>query len=50
MEKSTKSISTINPAIMENMECLIIKARASFIDLKGVYHLIMVYHYALFRF
>ena len=29
-----KSISTINPANMENMECLIIKARASSINLK----------------
>ena len=29
-----KSISTINPAITENMECLIIKARTSYIDLK----------------
>ena len=29
-----KSISTINPAITENMECSIVKARASFIDLK----------------
>jgi len=29
-----KSISTINPAITENMECSIIKVYASFIDLK----------------
>ena len=33
-ENSTKSNSTINPAITENMECLIIKAHASFINLK----------------
>ena len=29
-----KSISTINPALMENAECLIVKAHALFIDLK----------------
>ena len=29
-----KSICTINPAIMENTECLIVKAHASFINLK----------------
>ena len=29
-----KSISTINPAITENTECLIIKACASFVNLK----------------
>ena len=29
-----KSISTINPAITENTECLIVKAGTSFIDLK----------------
>ena len=29
-----KSISTNNPAIMENMECTIIKARAPVIDIK----------------
>jgi len=29
-----KSISTINPTITENTECLIGNARASFIDLK----------------
>jgi len=29
-----KNISTINPAITENKECSIIKACASFIDLK----------------
>jgi len=29
-----KSVSIINPAIKENMECLIIKAQGSFIDLK----------------
>jgi len=29
-----KSISIINPAITENTECLIVKAHASFIDLK----------------
>ena len=33
-ENSTKSISTINPAIMENKECLIVKAHTSFINLK----------------
>jgi len=34
MENSMKSISTINPAITENMEGLIVKVCASFIDLK----------------
>ena len=34
MKNSIKSISTINPAIVENTECSIIKARALFIDLK----------------
>ena len=34
MENSTKSIYTINPAITENTECLIVKACASFINLK----------------
>ena len=34
MENSLKSISTINPAIMENTECSIVKVRASFINLK----------------
>jgi len=29
-----KSISTINPANMENMECLIVNARTLFINLK----------------
>ena len=29
-----KSISTINPAIMENTECTIIKAHAPVIDIK----------------
>ena len=29
-----KSISTINATIMENTECLIVKARASFFSLK----------------
>ena len=29
-----KSTSIVNPASMENMECLIVKVRASFIDLK----------------
>jgi len=34
MENSLKSISTINPAITENTKFSIIKAHASFIDLK----------------
>ena len=34
MENSTKSISTINPAITENKECSIVNVRASFISLK----------------
>jgi len=34
MENSMKSSSTINAAIMENTECLIVKVRTSFIDLK----------------
>ena len=34
MENSTKSISTINSAITENMECPIINVHASFINLK----------------
>ena len=29
-----KSISVINPAIMENTKCLIVEVHASFIDLK----------------
>ena len=29
-----KSISTINPAITENTECMIVEARASVIDIK----------------
>ena len=29
-----QSISTINPAIMENTECTIVKARAPVIDIK----------------
>ena len=33
-ENSLKSISTINPAITENMECSIVKVHASFINLK----------------
>jgi len=33
-QNNVKSISKINPAIMENTECLIIKAHASFIDFK----------------
>ena len=34
MENSVKSISTINPAIMENTDCLIVKTCISFINLK----------------
>ena len=45
MENSIKSISIINPAITEKMECLIVNMRASFIDLKvGV----LLDYYALF--
>ena len=33
-KNSMKSISTINPAIMEDMQCLIIEECAPFIDLK----------------
>ena len=48
MQNNIKSISTINPVIMENTESLIVKAHASSIDLKvGIS---MVYHYASFRF
>ena len=36
MEKSTKSISTVNPTITENTECLIVKACIPDIDLKVV--------------
>ena len=40
-----KSISTINPAFTENMECLVVNARTSFINLKvGV----LLDYYALF--
>ena len=47
MENSTKSIFTINSAIMENMECSIVNVHASFIDLKvGV----LLDYYALFIF
>ena len=35
---------------MENMECLIVEARASFIDLKWLCRLIMVYYNASFHF
>jgi len=34
MENSTKSISTINPAITKNMEHSIVNAHTSFINLK----------------
>ena len=34
MENSLKSIFTINPAITENTECLIVKGHTSFIDKK----------------
>jgi len=34
MENSMKIISTINPAITENTECSIVKARGSFIKSK----------------
>ena len=44
------SISTINPAITENMECLIIKAHSPVIDIKVGVSLNKVYRYALFRF
>jgi len=44
-----KNISKINTAIEENMECLIVKVYASFIDLKvGV--LLDLYHYTSFCF
>ena len=43
-----KSISTITPAITENMEYMIVKAHAPVIDMKvGVS---TVYHYASFCF
>jgi len=45
-----KSISTINPAITENTERTIVKARAPVIDIKWVCRLNTVYHYASFRF
>ena len=44
-----ENISTINPAITENTECLIVEVRTSFIDLKvGVS--LDLYHYTLFHF
>jgi len=51
-EDNMKSISTTNPAITENTECMIVKARASVIDIKNGYVccLNMVYHYASFCF
>jgi len=46
-----KSISTIKPAIMENMECMIVKAHSPVIDFNvGVCCLNTVYHYASFCF
>ena len=42
-----KSISTINPAITESS---IVKVHASFIDLKWVYLLIIVYYNDSFHF
>ena len=49
MENSMKSIFTINPAIIESMECLIIRTLTQMIDLKvGV--LLDLYRYASFRF
>ena len=35
MENSTKNISTINPAIVENTECSIVKACVSFINFQS---------------
>ena len=43
-----KSVSKINPAIMENMECSIIEAWASLLSLK-VGASLDLYHYALSR-
>ena len=45
-----KSICTINPAITENTESSIVKVHASFIDLKWVYLLIIVYYNDSFHF
>ena len=44
-----KNILTINPAIAENTECLIVKACAPIIDLKWVCRFNKVYHCALFH-
>ena len=45
-----KSISTTNPAITENTECMIVKTHTPVIDLKWVCSLNTVYHYASFHF
>ena len=46
-----KSISTINPIIMENTECTVVKERAPVIGIRvGVSPQHTVYHYASFRF
>ena len=44
-----KSISTINPAITENTKCSIVEVYASFVDLRWVSRLIMLYYYSPFR-
>ena len=40
-------ISTINPAITENMKCSVIEAHTQYIDLKVVRHFVIVQHYIL---
>ena len=45
-----KSISTINSAIPENTDGMIVKAHTPVIDIKWVSRLTTVYHYALFCF
>ena len=45
-----ENISTINPAIMENTECLIVKSRTPIIAIKVGVWFNTVYHYASFRF
>ena len=45
-----RSICTINPAITEIAECVIIKVHARLLILKWVYCFNKVYHYASFSF
>ena len=45
-----KSICTINPAITENTECMIVKVHVSFIDLKVSVLLVSLHFISLLAF